>query len=136
MGERPRPRTRRPGRALLLAAWLVSGIVLVGQARLPDPPAAAASPVLRPPGGCWVVRVATTRGGSGSLAVDRRRLRAYGLPAAIWRSGHWRAIRPGTRALVVPARARASALAVRARVVRLGHRDAVVRPAPRTACRR
>ena len=137
MDERGLERSRRRGTArLLLAAWLVAGMVVMGQVRLPSPPAAAASAAVGRPSGCWVVRVAAARGRERSLAPALRRLRWYGLPAAVWRSKHWRAIRPGTRVLVVPTGSRAAARAVRARVVGLGHRGAVVRQAPLAACRR
>jgi hypothetical protein len=125
-------RRQRPTR-LFAVAWIVAGIVLVSQARLPEPPAAAATPKRA---ACWIVHVASAPAGERSLARTLRRLRRSGLPAAIWRSKHWRAVRPGTRALVVPFERRAAARAARARLADMGFTHAVVRRLPASACRR
>jgi hypothetical protein len=127
---------RRRGPAwLLLVAWMVAGTLVAGELRLPAPPAAA-SPVVRRPAGCWLVKVAAAPDRQGALVPELRRLRRHGLAAAVLRSKHWRAVRPGTRALVVPARSRAAARAARARVVDLGYVRATLHRAPRAACRR
>jgi hypothetical protein len=128
------PRRRRPT-WLLLVAWMIAGTLVVGELRLPAPPAAA-SPVVRRPAGCWLARVATAPDRQGALVPELRRLRRHGLAAALLRSKHWRAVRPGTRALVVPARSRAAARAAGTRMVELGYVRATVHRAPRAVCRR
>jgi cell division septation protein DedD len=133
MDERDLVRRLRP--MLLLAAWLLAGAMVLGQVRLPGP-SAVASPAARRPSGCWVVQVVAVRGQGSQLAPALASLRENGLPAVVWRSKHWHAIRPGTRLLVVPTGSRTAARTVRARVARLGHHGAVVRQAPHSACRR
>jgi SPOR domain len=131
----PRRMTRRRRRptGLFAFAWVVVGIMLVSQVRLPEPPAAAATPDRA---ACWIVHVASAPAGERSLARALRRLRRSGLPAAIWWSKHWGAVRPGTRALVVPFERRAAARAARSRLANIGFTHAVVRRLPAAACRR
>jgi SPOR domain len=105
----------------------------VSQVRLPEPPAAAATPDRA---ACWVVHVASARAGERSLARALRRVRRSGLPAAIWRSKHWSAVRSGTRALVVPFERRAAARAARSQLADMGFDHARVRRVPAAACRR
>jgi len=129
--DRTAARGTRPVAWALAVAWLAAGVLVVGQARLPEPspvrPRAASRPVVA----CWVVRVASGPASASSLRRDLRRLRRAGLKAVL-RPGQ----SPTTRVLVVPARSRSAARAARDRAVRLGFTRSTVRGLPRTACRR
>lgn len=129
--DRPAGRGTRPAAWALAVGWLAVGVMVVGQTRLPEPPARAL-PAGRPTAAaCWVVRVASGPASAPSLRRDLRRLRQAGLPVTL-RPGQ----RPGTRLLVVQARSRSSARAARDRAIRLGFTHSTVRRRPPAACRR
>jgi hypothetical protein len=137
VGQPPGPPRRRPRTWLLVVAWSVAGIVLVSQARLPDPPAVAR----QPPSGqvrrsCWVVQVEAADGPRAFLVRDLRRLRRAGLRrAALWQGSRWSGWRPKAHVLVVPAPNRQAAASTRARLARLGFPRAVAWRLPLAACR-
>lgn len=128
--DRPVVCRTRPVTRVLAAGWLVAGILVASQLRLPDLPPVPA-PSRWPAAACWMVQVATRPASASGLARDLRRLRRAGLPATL-RPGP----RPGTRLLVVPARSQAAAKAARARTVRLGFPHSTLRRLPARACRR
>lgn len=129
--DRPAARRARPGAWALAVAWLAAGVLVVGQARPPEPSPVRPRASSRPAAACWVVRVASGPASASSLRRDLQRLRRAGLKATL-RPGQ----SPKTRVLVVPARNRSAARAVRDRAVRLGFTRTTVRGLPRSACRR
>jgi|RhiMethySRZTD1v2_1073278.scaffolds.fasta_scaffold476489_2 hypothetical protein len=137
MGEHHRRRGRhdlprvggaRPAAWLLTLAWLAVGLVVVGQARLPElsRPARASRPVA-----CWAVNVASGPASATSLRRGLVRLRRAGLQATL-RPGR----SPQTRVLVVTVASRSGVRAARAKAARLGYRGGTVLRLPATVCRR
>lgn len=129
--DRPPARGTRPAAWALAVAWLAAGVLVVGQARPPEPSPVRPHAASRPAAACWVVRVASAPASASSLRRDLRRLRQAGLKATL-RLGK----SPKTLVLVVPARSRSAARAARDRAARLGFTRSTVRRLPRTACRR
>lgn len=127
--DRPAARRTRPLAWALAVAWLAAGVLVVGQARPPEPDRVRAAG--RPAVACWVVQVASGPASASSLRRGLQRLRRAGLKATL-RQGR----SPKTRVLVVPARSRSAARAARDRAVRLGFTRSTVRGLPRSACRR
>jgi hypothetical protein len=118
----------RPAAWLLTVAWLAVGMVVVGQARLPE----LARPVQASrPAACWAVKVASGPASAASLRRGLVRLRRAGLPATL-RPGR----SPQSRVLVVPVASPSGARAARSKAVRLGYPGSTVLRLPATACRR
>jgi hypothetical protein len=118
----------RPAAWLLTVAWLAVGVVVTGQAWLPEP----ARPVqANRPAACWAVTVASGPASAASLRRALVRLHRAGLQATL-RPGR----SPQSRVLVVPVASQSGARAARAKAVRLGYPGSTVLRLPATACRR
>jgi hypothetical protein len=126
--DRPALPYARPLVRVLAAGWLVAGIVVSSQVRLPDLPPSPTPP--RRPAACWMINVATRSAQTPALARDLHRLRRAGLPATV-RPGP----RPGASLLVVPTRTQDAANAARAKAVRLGFPRPTLTLLPAGACR-